>query len=166
MKERIRRAERTLVLVNEWIRGADQKISIFLALQGITLTLLIPNYLKTITARFQTHTISIWSSGFVLLATLCFGLGIVEALIAFFPRVSNKAKSHLYFGGIKNMKLAKYKDDMKHLSNEDYFNELCEQAHMNSGIAGTKYGHFQKAIIFFLIGMGLFIVSYISLKFF
>lgn len=163
---KVSQAEKTLDTIGEWIRGADQKVTIFLALQGIILALLIPNYLKTITVRFQTHTISVLNSLPILLAAVSLGVAVFESLNVILPRVSNKTSSHLYFGGIKNMTLEKYKTEMRALTTEEYFDELCEQIHTNSKIAVGKYGRFQKAIIFFLIGMGLLIVSYIALKFF
>lgn len=166
MQRKIDIAEKNLSRVHEWIRGIDQKVSVFLALQGVILTLLFPKILLAIIAIFKTSAISYWNSVFILWAILALGFGVFESLNAIFPRISNKGKSHLYFGGIKNITLTKYTDDMKHFTDEDYFDELCEQVHKNSVIAVGKAEHFQKAIILFLLGIGLFTISYISLKLF
>lgn len=162
----VNQLENILQGISDWIRAADQKVSILLALQGIILTLLIPDYLKTTTGRFQANTISVWNGILFFFATSSLVIAILIALIAIFPKLNNKVKSHLYFGGIKNMSLEQYKDDMKHLTNGEYFDELCEQIHTNSGIASRKHKLFQKSIWFFIIGMILFVISNLSLKFF
>ncbi len=166
MQRKIDIAEKNLNRVHEWIRGIDQKVSIFLALQGVILTLLFTKILSAVVAIFTTTAVSFWDSLFILWAILALGFGVFESLLAIFPRINNNAKSHLYFGGIKNLTLSEYKNGMKDITDEDYFEELCEQVHRNSVIAVAKAEHFQKAIIIFLLGIGLLIVSYISFKFF
>lgn len=165
MKERIRRAENNLDRVQEWIKAVDQKINMFLALQGIILTLLIPNYLKTITARFQTQTISLWDALFIILATVCLGIAIFQSLVAVFPRLSNKIGSLLYFGSIKNMTANSYRAAMENLTESVYLKDLHEQIFINSRIAARKHEHFQISIILFLIGIGFLIITYLSFKF-
>lgn len=166
MKEKIRRAEKILDTIHGYVKGADQKISIFLALEGIILAILIPNYLKMVTARFQLHTMSLWNGLAIILATISLIYSIYEALNAIFPRLSNNKVSHLYFGSIERMKLQEYKTEMRDLREDEYFNELCEQIQINSIIVFGKHKKTQRAILFFLIGMGLFIISYVLLKIF
>ena len=164
--DKIQISAENLKRVNEWIRGADQKISIFLAFEGVLITILIPNYSKTITARFTTHTISLLNEVLIVSAMLAFLVAVVSTLFAIFPRVSNKAKSHLYFGSINTMGLTRYRDGIKNMTQEKYFEELSEQIYTNSDVAVKKYYWFQVAIIAFIIEISLLIGSYISLKFF
>lgn len=158
--------EITLQNINDWIKAGDQKVSVFLALQGIILSIIIPNYLNTITLRFQTHMISFWNGFFIVLASLALGYSVFESINAIFPRIGNKSKSHLYFGNIRNIELKQYIKDMRKLSMGDYFDLLCEQIHVNSRIASNKHERFQRSIVFFLIGIFLLITSYLSFKFF
>jgi hypothetical protein len=165
--KKIKIAEQTLDTIREWIKAADQKVSIFLAFQGITLTLLIPNYLKSITARFQTNTMSYWNEFFIISATLLLALAICNALDAVLPRLGNNKKnmSLLYFGSIAAMSPQQYTADMKNLTEAKYLDELLSQIHINSKIAYSKHKKFWNSIIFFIIGMTFFVGTYISLKF-
>ncbi len=160
MEEKIRRQEKILDTVGEWIRSADQKVSVFLAFEGVLLTILIPNYSKTITDRFTTHVVSLLNGALIISAAIAFLIAVIGTLIAIFPRTSNKVKSHLYFGSIKAMTVTKYKRDMEAMTKENYFEELCEQVHTNAGIAIKKYFYFQTAILTFIIGLIFLIGSY------
>jgi len=157
-------AEKILASINGWISSADQKVSIFLALEGVIITLLIPNYLKSITDRFQTHTMQFWPGALIILTVLSLGYSIFRSLTVIFPRLTNKACSHLYFGCIKNMDFNKFSRDMERMSENSYLKELYEQIHTNSKIANCKHEAFQHAIVAFIVGMLLCMVSYILLK--
>lgn len=166
LKSKISTAEQTLTTVHDWIKSADQKVNIFLAFQGIVLTLLIPNYLKSITSRFQTHTMSLWNGFFILGAIVLLSLAIYSALNAILPRLGNKKiKSHLYFGAIAKIPLKQYISEMKNMCESDYLDELLSQIHLNSNIAFRKHKQFWNSIICFLVGMSFFVATYISLKF-
>lgn len=55
-------AEKNLVRVHEWTRAADQKISIFLAFQGVLLTLLFPMIFKSFQISHFSKSTNFYSS--------------------------------------------------------------------------------------------------------
>ncbi len=160
--------EKNLITIHNWILGLDQKVMGFLALQGIVLTLLIPGYLKSLTERFKTpHAITFINAAVVIVAFLSLGYSIYNSIIAIRPKLGKKETntSHLYFGSIINFTLADYKKDMKKMTEGEYVEELLDQTYINAGVADKKHKEFREAIKFFLIGMGLLIMCYLSLKF-
>ncbi len=166
-KQRIDLLEKNFATILAWILGLDQKVNILLALQGIILALLIPGYLTTIVARFKTpHAITFINAGIVIIAAFLLGYSIVKSISAIYPRLGKKKTntSHLYFGAIATYKLSDYKHDMKSLTEDKYTDELLEQIHINSIIADKKHREFRDALRYFVIGMILFIVCYLSLK--
>jgi pycsar effector protein len=161
--------EKNLISIHNWILGLDQKVMGFIALQGIILALLIPGYLKSITDRFKTpHAITFINAVLVIISAGFLGYSIFKSLSAIYPRIGKKKtnKSHLYFGGITNYTSINYKQDMRKITENEYIEELIDQTYINAGIAERKHKEFRDAIKFFVIGMVIFIICYISLKFF
>ena len=154
-------SEKNISSIHAWIRALDAKIGIFLAFQGIILTLIIPTYLSSFTAniaRMSNEKISIifLAAGFIL-------FGILSALFGIYPILKLKGyhKSLLFFGAIASYSLGDYKQKIKELTDDEYLNQVVEQVHITSKIANIKHNRLMAAIIYFLIGFFLLIFSYI-----
>lgn len=144
--------ERSLERVHGWAKSADQKVSIFLAFQGVVV---IPcfKYISANFKKFPCFYIVFLAAGVVL---VLFSIG--KSISAIFPRLKNHKgkKSLTYFGDIASLELNVFKKEIKKSSAEDYKNELIDQIHISSKIAYSKHRKFSHAIILFVMGMVIF----------
>jgi hypothetical protein len=158
--------EKILNRVHEWIRSADQKISIFLAFEGILVTLLAPSLMGWL--RFAVRACRPFS--FLL---LCVGTGLIfysfykmifEALM---PRVSHAltARSVLFFGDIASFKLLEYQKRVEEINDDEMKTDFVSQIHVSSVIASAKHAKFKEAVTMTSIGFGLIIVGWLALIF-
>lgn len=156
----IEKNENILNRVQEWIKSADQKVSIFLAFQSLLITIFLPifsleNFYKILNCKFETL-ITIFSvAGIIFLV-----LSIFKSISAIIPRIGKKVpRSLTYFGSIADMELSDYKKLSKNTDNKEYNDELLTQIHISSKIAKKKHVLFREAIIFFSIGFMVFMSS-------
>jgi len=155
--------ENNLNRVHEWIRAADQKVSIFLAFQGVVITFLFPKLLSW--SPRSLGSIS-WASILALLAGLIFLLyGLIKSVCALIPRLKKKTKgeSFIYFGDIAEMNFGYFKKGLAKLDGKDYENELIKQIYISAKIAKTKHQQFGDSIISFLLGLAILGFVFISL---
>jgi len=141
---------KNLERMGDWIKSADQKVSIFLAFQGVVLIPLLPwvyeNFYKSCTILPE--------AGIFL---LLIGLGI--SIHTILPRMGDgKFRSLLYFRDVSSLGLGEYKKKVKDLSQDQYEDALLEQAHVLASIATRKHEEFRKAILFFSGGLTLLVV--------
>ena len=138
--------ENNLNRVHEWIRAADNKVSILLALEGIIITLLISDSVSSLVGGFQygCWSTTLFVAGFVLLFVSAY-----KAILAIIPRLKRgkKEPSLIYFGDVANMDLKTYEGEIRKLSEKDYESQLLEQIHISSVIAASKHKHFRDSII-------------------
>lgn len=155
--------EKNLDRIHEWIRAADQKISIFLAFEGVILTLLIPpsfNFFHKNLHYFSNIEIFLIASALILMA-----YSIIKSMIALVPRLNtkNEGKSLIYFGDIANFSLQDYKHAIAKMTNENYTEALAEQIHTSARIAMTKHVQFKDSLILFMAGLSIFVIGYLFL---
>lgn len=156
--------ESNLVRVHEWIRAADQKVSIFLAFQGVVLTIIFPavsSWVLVNVKNFSYTILVILTTAFVLI-----GYSIYKSASAIIPRLAKdeKQKSITYFGDIAKFELENFKKNIKQMSTEEYENELIEQIHISSKIASRKHIQFRDAIFIFFGGMFLLAISFLIFR--
>jgi hypothetical protein len=158
--------ENNLGRIHEWIKSIDQKVSVFLAFQGIVLTLLFSDvfsWSKRHSHSFSCIDIVILVTGIVLL-----GFSIYKSITAIIPRLKNHKghKSITYFKDIAEFELKDYKKKVRETNEKEYEEELINQVHISAVIAKRKHQEFRDSIIFFLVGMGLLVAIFFIQKFF
>lgn len=160
--------ETNLERVHEWIKVADQKVSIFLAFQGIILVFLLENIFSWTTKNMENLSckdLLLLVSGIVLTI-----LSVYKSTSAIIPRLTktttkNKKRiSITYFGDIAELDLEDFKTAVKEISADAYENELTEQIYISSKIATRKHSQFRDAIFSFFGGMVLLVISFLLFK--
>jgi len=156
--------EQNLQRVQEWIKAADQKVSIFLAFQGAVISLFFSdtlNWLKVNLNQLSWLLATLSISGVVLI-----GYSVYKSVSAIVPRLKNHSgkKSLTYFGDIANLELNDFKKKIKGMSDADYEDELIEQIHISAKIAARKHFQFRDSIIMFFLGMFLLALTFIMNK--
>ena len=138
--------ENNLNRIHEWIRAADSKVSILLALEGIVITLLLSDgftdYVKGIQYNY-------WNTIMVIASLVLLFVSAYKAVLAIIPRLKRKKKkaSLLYFGDVAQMDLKAYEKAMKEMSEDEYVEHLLEQTHISSAIATSKHKHFKDSTL-------------------
>lgn len=156
--------ENILNRVHEWIRSADQKISIFLAFEGIVVTLLAPSLFDWVQlALLECRPFS--------LLLLCTGIGFIFYSLykmifqALMPRVAHNllTRSILFFGDIASYELHEYQERLKQINDDDLKADFVSQIHTSSVIATLKHGKFKESVTIASIGIVLIILGWLSL---
>lgn len=168
MKEKIDRAEKTLLMVNDWIKVADQKINTLLALEGLLLTIIIPNYLNAFFDHEKAGTVSNVKVFFVLIGLGLMIFSLYKASMGIISRLNKGIypKSPLFFGEIQTYSLQQYKDVMNNMTESEYHERILEQVHVNSKIATQKHTYFRDSVIYLLVSYFLGIACFIWIKLF
>jgi hypothetical protein len=145
---------------HEWIKTADQKVSIFLTFQGVLITLfffkahtwLLENYLNLCLLNLL----------FIVAGIVLLAISILKSLKVIVPQLTKKenTRSLIYFYDIAKFSMENYKKKMKTFNDKQYKAELLEQIYISSNIAMKKYKLFEDSIVFFLTGAILLIVTY------
>ncbi|MEO8785332.1 MAG: Pycsar system effector family protein [Candidatus Saccharimonadales bacterium] len=141
--------ETSLNRVHEWIRAADQKASIFLALVLGGLALGGNEFLGYLSTIFNDK--PVWLATVLMLSTVILVWSITEALFIIKPSVANNAKSFTYFGHISQISLSEYRTIVTEVSNIKYKDELIEQIHTSSKIARKKHEQLAEAVKLFCL---------------
>lgn len=155
--------ENNLNRVHEWIRTADQKVGIFLAFQGVVITIVIPKVMNWIFIELR---ILSWLDILVILIGLVLLFyGLIKSVCALIPRLNKntKEKSPIYFGDIAEMNLSDFKRELTELNEKGYEDELIKQIHISARIAKTKHRQFRDSSISFLLGLAILGFVYIFL---
>ena len=131
--ERIALMESNLERQLSFVRAADTKVSIFLALA----TALLAAELKTAPERIMLDwRWPFW--GFVVAIIVC-GLSLAALVRTWFPSTSGGLYSALFFVGISDRKHSEYRTHVLEMSRHDYLDDLIQQTHRNAQIAKEKY---------------------------
>jgi len=115
-----------------WIGAADAKTAVIFGLDTAMIGLIAaaaPPYGK-------------WTAlgvGFTGAAAALLIASLASLCAAVFPRTKGPSGSLIFFGGITDRSVAKYREDMSRLDEEAYIEDLIQQTYVNASIAGTKY---------------------------
>lgn len=149
--------EKQLTRVHEWIRSADQKNSIFLALiAGISAVFAKP-FSGVLRANIQNY--SPLQRLLITLSLEILAWSIIRSLLCLKPSLNAKAKSLTYFGSIASMRLDNYKLMLSRVKVNAYYDELIEQIYISSKIADTKHRQLAGAILLFMISVVLLLIG-------
>lgn len=143
--------EITLARIQDWIKAADQKASIFLALVLGSLALGGNEMVKYVAQTFSAE--QLWLIILALASTVVLVWSIFKALLIIKPSVANNAKSFTYFGHISQLSLKKYSRLIANVDDKKYRDELLEQIHTSSKIARKKHRQLSEAIQLFCISL-------------
>ncbi len=153
--------ESILNRIHDWIKSADQKVSIFLGFQGVILAVLLQKTINTPTLFIRDYlnlpVVFLYIGTFVLLYSL------YKSIMALFPRLKkdSNTKSISYFGDIAKLELNDYRKDVNATSDENYIDDLISQIHISSKIADKKHRYFAEAIILFTIAIVILSFSFL-----
>lgn len=158
--------ENNLNRIHEWIKSVDQKVSIFLAFQGITLTLLFSEVFFW--SKKHIYNFSCMDVFIFIIGVVSIGFSLYKSIAVIIPRLKNhkKYKSIIYFKDIAELDLKDYKKKVLELKEEDYQDDLINQIHISATIVNRKNREFRDSIIFFLIGIGLLVIIFLIQKIF
>src|SRR4051812_18292278 len=114
MNAHVERSLAQLSRVDEWVRGADVKIGVLLAFDGVVLATIAKH---SLTAIFSVVSPAAVIIGYIFVLTLL-TCSIAKALTGIIPRLKHKqnTKSLLYYYDVAQMDLASYKHDMNHMT--------------------------------------------------
>lgn len=160
--------EKNLARIHEWIRAADQKLSIFVALQAALILAVTPLFLTELAEKQSTLGWQIVTA--IVVAYIFFGCGLVACLISLYSNLKVKQKgkkesitedqlSLTFFNHISNMTSESYKKRMRGMNKKTYEEELLSQVYVSANIATKKHRFFNAALILFVIGMVISISS-------
>jgi hypothetical protein len=156
--------ENNLDRIHEWIKSVDQKVSVFLAFQGVALTLLFSEvFLWT---KRNIHNFSCIDTVLVVSGIVLIGYSIYKSVSAIIPRLKNHKghKSLTYFKDIAESSLKDYKKQVKETNESEYQDELINQVHISATIAKRKHEEFRDSIVFFFAGLLLLIIIFLITK--
>ncbi|MHB8579148.1 MAG: Pycsar system effector family protein [Ignavibacteriaceae bacterium] len=157
--------ELNLNRVHEWIKAADQKVSIFLAFQGVVLAILFPSVFSWVIRHWKN--IPFMLQSLLIVGIILIAYSIYKSAMSIIPRLSKDEKKSLtYFGDIAEFKIEEFKRAIEELGEKEYEEELIEQIQISSIIAKRKHSQFRSALIIFFGGLFLCALSYLSFKIF
>lgn len=156
--------ELNLNRVHEWIKSADQKISIFLAFQGVVLTLLFIKVFSWVVKNLTNF--SCINLLLLILGVIIVAYSIYKSFFAIMPQLNNskKRKSLIYFKDIAEFDLDDFEKKVQEMSSDEYEKELIEQIHKSSGIATQKHLQFREAAFLFFSGIVLLVICFLVFK--
>lgn len=156
--------EKVLEQIHEWIRSADQKVSILLAFEGVFILAFIEKIANGLTAALNVPSCCLIF--LYLLVFLFLILSIWKSIQTITPRLKHehKKKSPIYFGDIAQISIESYQEKISTLSSADYSQELVKQIHTCSCIASKKHTAFRDALILLFISFGIFALIEICQK--
>jgi len=115
-----------------WVGAADAKTAVIFGLDTAMIGLIAaaaPAYGKW-TALGVCFTVVAAALLIASLASLC---------AAVFPRTKGPPLSLIFFGGIADRSVDKYREDVSRFDEEAYIEDLIQQTYVNASIAGAKY---------------------------
>jgi len=158
--------EVNLARIHEWTRSADQKVSIFLAFQGVVLTLLFTNIFSLVVDNLKNLPCKTLSIILIISGITLAGYSVYKSISAIIPQLNKdkKRKSITYFGDIAKFNYQDFRKEIKEINIDKYEIELIEQIYTSSKIVALKHSQLRDAIFSFFCGMALLILSFIFLK--
>lgn len=147
----IKELELQLGRVQEWIKAADHKNSIFLALIVGLVALSFDSIVPIITTHFaQSNTVAVM---FFYLGLTTITWSIIKALFMLKPSLKSNNKSLTYFKHIAELNPEQYKKQLDRLTSENYREDLIQQIHTSSVIARNKHAQLSESVSIFLFGL-------------
>ena len=124
-----------------WIGAADSKAAFAFTMDTAMLGVLAAVAPQTSAAWSIPPAIAASFAAALLLASLLF------VSISAFPRTEGPKGSLIYFGGVSGRDLAKFKGELRALTDDGYLDDLASQCHRNAEIATRKYRWVQRSLL-------------------
>lgn len=137
----------------DWIKVADQKISIYLAFLAVLTSLLSPRIMRWV----MTHQCPIdsWKIFIIILGSLIFAIGYLYCIFALISKLkgNRKVKGLVYFGDVRQLEYHEYNKKIHTQSQTEYIDDLIEQVYTTAVIAYNKHVQFTNSVLITLTGV-------------
>lgn len=157
--------ESILNRIHDWVRAADQKISILLAFQGLAISLAIPKLVQWFKdSAHASNVVAILFFG----GSICVAIySVTKSFHALIPSVSNDhvKKSITFFGDIASYSLKEYEDRVASITDEEVKADFVQQIHASSRISLIKHACFKVSVKFFGGSIILLVIGWFFLRF-
>ena len=157
----IEQLESNLNRVHDWVKSADEKVSILFGIQAGLLTILGPAAIL-----WSENTSDVLSKWFLLGVLLLFFFSFLKCILALVPRLKNDGDSISYFGDIAKRNLSSYQEKVKNVTDQEYLSDITQQIHVSSIIATKKFASLKDALILFVAGIIFAILGSVIIIFF
>lgn len=115
-----------------WISAADAKTAVIFGLDTAMFGLIA----ASAPAYGKWTALGVWFVGTTAALLIA---SLASLFAAVFPRTKGPRLSLIFFGGIADRSVDKYREDVTHFDEEAYVEDLIQQTHVNASIAGSKY---------------------------
>lgn len=149
---KIDRAEKILQLQLDWVKTADAKVPPLFAI-NVSMLGVLSALAKAATSW------TVVSGIFVVICASLLIYSIGNMAFTMFPSLQSPNKSNLYFGGIVKQSNENFHEKVKPLSDDEYLDDLINQAYRNAEIAKSKYGYVKKSSIYLLLSFPTWVLS-------
>ncbi len=165
MKVGLEDLEFVLGSTHDLIKGADTKISIFLAFLGVFVPFVYFPFLQFVFKYWlilDQVTFVLSELGFLILI-----LTVLKAIWGIIPSLNKTKfpKSLIFFGEVAGMEFHAYKVAIGGWTKVQYREDLENQHYINSKIASQKHNHFNDAVWLFLFSLTLDLACGLNLLF-
>ena len=154
--------EKNLTRVQEWIKAADQKISILFAFEGVMITLFSVPIFQWLGSHW--FLFSFLSTLTCVASFFLLSWGFIKLIFSLAPQISRTydKKSLIFFGDIAKVSLQEYSVAVDEMTEVQYREDLIEQIFTSSQIALIKHKSFKESLYFFVWGVFMLAVTYLS----
>jgi hypothetical protein len=152
--EKIIVLQQQLESIGNWIRSADTKTSIILALNSVIFV-----HLLSLGDRILSIGDGCWYLVGALLIMLPFFTSLFFAFKTILPKIKAKSDHGLwFFGSIASMKKCDFTENLSNATNDQIEVNLIEQIYINSTIASEKHINLRKSW-FWLVVFSVFAIA-------
>jgi hypothetical protein len=149
---KVERAEKILQLQLDWVKTADAKVPPLFAI-NISMLGALSALVKA------ANTLTLISVIFVVICVALLTYSICNMAFTMVPSLLGPNNSNLYFGGIAKQSDKDFHKKIKQLSDDEYLDDLINQAYINAKIAKGKYGYIKKSSIYLLLSFPVWVIS-------
>jgi hypothetical protein len=149
---KIQRAEKILQLQLDWVKTADAKVPPLFAI-NISMLGALSALAKAANSWTLTSGILVSICASLLIYSLC------NMAFTMVPSLLGSKNSILYFGGIAKQSDEDFHEKVKQLSDDEYLDDLIDQAYINAKIAKDKYGYIKKSSVYLLLSFPMWVIS-------
>ena len=155
-------ALRILDRTDSWINSCDNKLSILLAILGVSLTICLTtdtiskllSFFKSLQANMD-NVMAYILIGLSVILGLLYAKAIYHIINAMYARVDSKkykqnqleAHSNLFFGSISSQKYEDYKTNFIKETLDEKLNDILSQVYINASIAQIKHSNYNKSLL-------------------
>lgn len=154
--------DKQLDRVHEWIKSADQKVSIAFAVEnGVIIALSVP------VIRLISNNVTLITNPFVFIllveAIALFIIAEIYAISALIPQIKPRnIGSNVYFGSISGKTFEEYKKEIGSTSKSEHTNDMLNQIVVSAEIASKKHNFLRASLMFFSVAVFMSLLFFLS----